>query len=136
MNTVNTTLQTLRAGNHRAPTAENAVPIDPGLQFPGRTVLYVHECAARLRVAPQHIIDLIEEGALAALDVGGNGGTVRVPPNFLTVVAERCGRPEVQIRELLERVRAENPRKRASWRIPVAGWNAFLERRNTLIHPV
>ena len=136
MNTPKSIIQTLQAGNNRPTIAEKAVPIDPGLQFPGRTVLYVHECASRLRVAPQHIIDLIEEGALAALDVGGNGGTVRVPPHFLTVVAERSGRTEGQIRELLDRVRAENPRKRASWRIPIAGWNAFLERRNTLIHPV
>ena len=136
MNTTKSIIQTLQTGNNRPTIAEKAVPIDPGLQFPGRSVLYVHECAARLRVAPQHIIDLIEEGALAALDVGGNGGTVRVPPHFLTVVAERSGRTEGQIRELLDRVRAENPRKRASWRIPIAGWNAFLERRNTLIHPV
>ena len=136
MNTTKSIIQTLQTGNNRPTIAEKAVPIDPGLQFTGRSVLYVHECAARLRVAPQHIIDLIEEGALAALDVGGNGGTVRVPPRFLTVVAERSGRTEGQIRELLDRVRAENPRKRASWRIPIAGWNAFLERRNTLIHPV
>jgi len=136
VNTTKSIIQTLQTGNNRPTIAEKAVPIDPGLQFPGRSVLYVHECAARLRVAPQHIIDLIEEGALAALDVGGNGGTVRVPPHFLTVVAERSGRTEGQIRELLDRVRAENPRKRASWRIPIAGWNAFLERRNTLIHPV
>ena len=105
------------------------------MQFPGRTVLYVHECAARLRVTPQHIIDLIEEGALAALDVGGDGGSVRVPPSFLRVLAERWGRPEVQVHELLERERQAHQRKRASWRVPVASWMAFLERRNTLSHP-
>lgn len=109
--------------------------VDPGLQFPGRTVLYVHECAARLRVTSQHVIDLIEEGALAALDVGGDGGSVRVPPSFLSVLAERWGRPEAQLQELLERERLAHPRKRASWRIPVTSWTAFLERRNTLCHP-
>lgn len=111
------------------------VIVDPALQFPDRTVLYVHECAARLRVTQQHIIDLIEEGALAALDVGGDGGSVRVPPAFLRLVAEQWGRTEGEVQQLLEQVRLKHPRKRASWRIPVTGWTKFLERRNTLSHP-
>ena len=122
-------------GTTTPPVAGGLDGIDAGLQFPGRTVLYVHECAARLRVTSQHVIDLIEEGALAALDVGGDGGSVRVPPNFLRVLAERWGRPEAQLQELLARERLAHPRKRASWRVPVSSWTAFLERRNTLSHP-
>ena len=118
-----------------SPVAGGQDGVDPGLQFPGRTVLYVHECAARLRVTSQHVIDLIEEGALAALDVGGDGGSVRVPPSFLRVLAERWGRPESQLQELLVCERLAHPRKRASWRVPISSWTAFLEQRNTLSHP-
>lgn len=109
---------------------------DTALRFPGRTVLYVHECAAGLRVTSQHIIDLIEEGVIAAWDVGGGGGTMRVPPEFLRVMAERLGRPEAQLQALLEQVRQAHPRKRASWRVSVASWLTFLEKRNTQLHPV
>jgi hypothetical protein len=34
----------------------------PGLDFPGRTTLYPHECAARLVCHVKHIYDLIKEG--------------------------------------------------------------------------
>jgi excisionase family DNA binding protein len=42
------------------------------LLFPQeRTVLYVSEVAAKLKVTDQHVIDLIEEGQLNAINVGG-----------------------------------------------------------------
>ena len=43
---------------------------DP-LAFPGRSVLYVREVAEKLRVTEQHVLDLIEEGKLRALNIGG-----------------------------------------------------------------
>ena len=39
--------------------------------FPGRTVLYVNEVAAKLEVTDRHVCALIEEGKLEAVDVGG-----------------------------------------------------------------
>ena len=46
-----------------------------GLFFPkGRTVLYVSEVAEKLDVTEQHVLNLIEEGKLAALNVGATTG--------------------------------------------------------------
>jgi excisionase family DNA binding protein len=45
-----------------------------GLLFgSGRTVLCVWEVAERLSVTEQHVTDLIEEGQLQAVNVGGGG---------------------------------------------------------------
>jgi len=41
------------------------------LLFPGRTVLYVSEVAERLAITERHVLDLIEEGKLRAINVGG-----------------------------------------------------------------
>ena len=41
------------------------------LLFPGRTVLYVSEVAEKLDISERHVIDLIEEGKLRAINVGG-----------------------------------------------------------------
>lgn len=42
------------------------------LLFDGkRTVLYVSEVAEKIGVTEQHVIDLIEEGQLGAVNVGG-----------------------------------------------------------------
>lgn len=50
----------------------------PSLDFPGRTVLYPHECAEKLGCTVQHVLDLIEEGRLPAINIaGGNNLTGR-----------------------------------------------------------
>ena len=54
------------------------------LTFPGRSVLYVHEVAAKLRCSQQHIHDLIDEGRLAAINLAGAGNqtsrrSIRIP---------------------------------------------------------
>lgn len=41
--------------------------------FPGRTVLYVHEVAEALACTIQHVIDLIDEGRLRAINIAGAG---------------------------------------------------------------
>ena len=41
------------------------------LLFPGRKMLYVAEVAERLQVTDRHVIDLIQEGKIGAIDVGG-----------------------------------------------------------------
>jgi excisionase family DNA binding protein len=49
------------------------------LDFPGRTTLTVDEIAARLGVTAQHVIDLIEEGAMCpAVDLAGKGASRRL----------------------------------------------------------
>lgn len=42
------------------------------LLFPGRKILYVAEVAERLAVTERHVIDLIEEGLLRAINIGGD----------------------------------------------------------------
>jgi excisionase family DNA binding protein len=42
----------------------------PSLDFPERTVLTVQECAGKLRVSDKHIVEMIEDGRLCALNVG------------------------------------------------------------------
>lgn len=51
----------------------------PSLAFgKDRTVLHVMEVAAKLRVTQRHVIDLIEEGKLRAINVaGGNNASGR-----------------------------------------------------------
>jgi excisionase family DNA binding protein len=44
----------------------------PGLTFPkDRRVLYIHEIAAKLRCTKRHVVDLIDEGRLRAINIGG-----------------------------------------------------------------
>jgi hypothetical protein len=56
----------------------------PSMDFPGRTVLYPHECATKLGCVVDHIYDLVEEGQLGAIDISGrnnltNKRCLRVP---------------------------------------------------------
>lgn len=50
------------------------------LLFPGRSALRVAEVAERLQLSERHVHDLIDEGKLAALDLGGQhaGGRRRI----------------------------------------------------------
>ena len=41
------------------------------LLFPGRASLYVSEVADKLGVTNQHVIDLLQEGQLGGVNVGG-----------------------------------------------------------------
>jgi len=51
-----------------------------GLMFSNRTVLYVHEVARRLEVCEQQVVNWIESGRLAAVDVGnGQRHSWRIP---------------------------------------------------------
>ena len=56
----------------------------PSLDFPRRTTLYPHECAARMVCTVKHIYDLIEEGELMAVDISGRNNltdrrSIRIP---------------------------------------------------------
>lgn len=50
----------------------------PSLAFPKeRRVLYVFEVAEMLRVTQRHVIDLIDEGKLKAVNIAGDNSTDR-----------------------------------------------------------
>jgi len=66
----------------------------------GRTVLYVREVASALHVTEQHVINLITEGRLRAINIG-NGLKSR------------------------DRRKASKT-AREYWRIPVSAWNAYI----------
>ena len=42
--------------------------------FPGRTMLYVREVAGHLQITRQHVIHLIEDGSLDAVNIHTSGG--------------------------------------------------------------
>ncbi len=74
--------------------------------FPGRVNLYVHEVATALQIAENQVIDLIDSGSIAAINIASDvreGG------------ASRSGRA---------------PRK--YWRIPVCAFDAFVSARHNL----
>ena len=52
-------------------------PDFPSLKFEGRTVLYVFEVAHKLGITEQHVIDLIEEGKIRALNIAGKNSIGR-----------------------------------------------------------
>jgi excisionase family DNA binding protein len=55
------------------------------LEFQGRQSLTVQEVAERLSVTHQHIIDLIEEGQIAAINMGGGARRhYRIPVSAYT----------------------------------------------------
>jgi excisionase family DNA binding protein len=43
-----------------------------GLLFPGRRMLNVAEIAERLLISQRHVVDLIDEGKLRALNISGD----------------------------------------------------------------
>lgn len=65
----------------------------PSLDFPGRTTLTLQEIAKKLDCTTTHLIHLIEDGSLQAIDIKGAGGvrnTWRVPiENYRQFVAKR-----------------------------------------------
>ncbi len=63
-----------------------------GLLLPGRKVLTVGEVSERLRVTIQHVIDLIDEGQLDAINLGGAGRRhYRIPVEaYEKFLAKRC----------------------------------------------
>jgi len=70
--------------------------IFPSLGFEGRTALRVDEVAARLNVSRNHVIHLIEDGTLRAIDVRGRmraeGGKNKTPRSCLRIPVEEYER--------------------------------------------
>ncbi len=106
----------------------------PSLGWPkDRTVLMVGEVAAKLRVTDQHVIDLIAEGKIAAVDIAGRQNYVRVPMDAIEDFARLL---KMDTPTLLARIQSPKPKVgsgRAFWRIPVVeGFNAFVRENNSL----
>lgn len=51
--------------------------VRPHVKFPGRSTLYVHEVASALNITNQHVIDLITEGKIQAVNIAGKNQTAR-----------------------------------------------------------
>jgi excisionase family DNA binding protein len=103
------------------------------LLFPDRVVLRVAECAAMLAVTEQHIIDLIEEGALVAVKVSGACDTVRIPRHFIDRLPARTGCSPEDLARWLDESRRSMPPRRTLWRIPARAWSEFLFARHSLL---
>ena len=107
----------------------------PSLAFPrDRTVLTVGEVAAKWEVSDRHVIDLIEEGKLAAFDIGGRHEYLRVPLTALDDLARDLG---ITREQLLRRIAAKRPQLsgsgRAFYRVPVVeGYQAFMKENHSL----
>ena len=106
----------------------------PSLAFPkDRSVLYVGEVALKLRVTDQHVIDLITEGKMAAVDIAGRQSFVRVPQAALEELADRLGITLATLLQIIGRHRAKVGVGRAFWRVPVVeGFNAFIRENHSL----
>ena len=106
----------------------------PSLAFPkDRSVLTVGEVASKWEVSDRHVVDLIDEGKLAAFDIAGRQDYVRVPMDAILNIARRLGvKPET----LLAEIRSSRPRiggGRAFYRVPVVeGFNAFMRENHSL----
>lgn len=65
-----------RKNQTRATAHQDELPLFSVLshnRFPGRSSLYVHEVAAALEITVPHVISLINEGLLDAVEVTGKG---------------------------------------------------------------
>jgi hypothetical protein len=98
------------------------------LAFPkDRKVLTAGEVAARWGISDQHVIDLCDEGRLAAFDITGNRASfIRIPAAAVEAIAKQCGVTAERIREIIDSTPARRNTNRAHWRIPVEGYNQFI----------
>lgn len=103
------------------------------LAFPkDRTVLTVGEVADRWKASDRHIVDLIEEGKLAAFDIAGRRDYVRCPMTAIEEIARLSG---LTVETLLQIIRATKPgvrRSPAHYRVPVEGYNGFIRENHSL----
>jgi excisionase family DNA binding protein len=96
-------------------------------------LLTVGEVAAQLQVTDRHVVNLIEEGSLAAIDVAGNRHAFLMP---LAAIPKLASRLDVRTEQLVEFIRtvkpADNRSRRALWRVPVENYTAFMEKRSSM----
>jgi len=105
----------------------------PSLTFPkDRTVLTVSEVAARWRISDRHVVDLIEEGKLAAFDISGKRDYFRVHMSVFAEISKRSGIPVETLLQMVRSARPTSSRSPAFYRIPVEGYDGFIRENHSL----
>lgn len=103
------------------------------IAFPeDRTVLYVHEVAARWRVSGRHIIDLLEEGKLDGFDIAGRHEYIRVPAAAIAELSKLTKLPIDTIIGIMTKAKPTISTARAHWRIPKEGYSKFIQENHSL----
>lgn len=99
------------------------------IAFPkDRKVLVVAEVADRWGISEQHVIDLCDEGKLEAFDItGGRKEFVRIPAAAVDALAKHFGVPREAVMKIIDSTAPERKTSRANWRIPVEGYNGFIQ---------
>jgi hypothetical protein len=99
------------------------------LAFPkDRKVLMAGEVALRWGVSDQHVLDLLEAGQLHGFDISGNRKEfIRIPAAAVDAIAARFGVPREFIQKIIDSTPAQRKTTRANWRIPVEGYDAFIQ---------
>ena len=98
-----------------------------------RSVLYVREAAELLRVTEQHVIDLIAEGKLAAVDIAGRGHYVRASMDAMLAISARSGIPVDTLLEIVRTTKPSRVSSRSHYRIPVDAYRAFLGENHSFL---
>jgi len=99
------------------------------IAFPkDRKVLVVAEVALRWGISEQHVIDLLEEGKLQGFDITGDRSEfMRIPAAAVDAIANKFGVPREFIIKIIDSTAPQRKTTRANWRVPVEGYNAFLQ---------
>lgn len=100
---------------------------------PGRQTVMVREIAAKWRVSEQHVINLIESGRLAAVDVAGKFEFVRVPKDAIAALAKLAKTSPEKVLEVIQQTPQRPVKgKRSSYRVPVVeGYETFIQENST-----
>lgn len=103
------------------------------IAFPeDRTVLYVHEVAARWRVSPLHVRNLLEEGKLEGFDIAGRHEYIRVPTAAIEDLAKLTKLPAAAILKVIQEAKPTPSTGQAHWRIPKEGYTKFILENHSL----
>jgi hypothetical protein len=102
------------------------------LAFPAdRRVLTVGEVAPVWRCTEQHVIDLLEEGKLAGFDIAGRHDYMRIPTAAIAAFAARFNVTPDAVLDIIRAVKPSRRTARAHWRIPVEGYQGFLNENHS-----
>ena len=102
------------------------------IAFPkDRTVLTVGEVASLWKVSDRHVVDLIEEGKLAAFDISGRRDYVRLPMTAIVEISKRTGLPVDTLLEIIRKAKPTVRRSPAFYRIPVEGYAGYIRENHS-----
>jgi len=102
------------------------------IAFPkDRTVLTVGEVAALWKVSDRHVVDLIEEGKLAAFDIAGRRDYVRIPMTALVEISKLTGKPVETLLAVIQKSKPATRKSPAFYRIPVEGYAGYIRENHS-----